>query len=352
MDIISLFSGCGGLDLGFKNAGFNIVWANDYATSVWETYSSNHKGTFLSKEKIQNISSPKLPNQIIGIIGGPPCQSWSVAGEANGLNDPRGKLFFEYIRILKDKNPLFFLAENVPGMLLDKHKKEFNTIIWHFRNAGYSVTVNTLNSIDFNVPQNRERVFFIGYRKDIGLKFNIEKALKNKLITVKDSIFDLKDSALPGLPENKTNGDKCFYPNHEFYIGGFSYIFMSRNRVLEWSGPSYTIQADGRQISIHPNAPKMVKIKKDVMIFVPGQENLYRRLSVRECARIQTFPDNFIFNYTTINSAYRMIGNAVPVNLAEAIAKKIKSDLFNISDLNNDQFLVNKDIKILQSIAS
>lgn len=109
--------------------------------------------------------------------------------------------------------------------------------------------------------------------------------------------------------------------------GGFSPIYMSRNRVRSWDEVSYTIQAGGRHAPMHPQAPKMQLVKQNVRIFVPDQESLYRRLSVRECARIQTFPDNFIFYYKNVSAGYKMIGNAVPVRIANILAKKIWDDL-------------------------
>ena len=110
-------------------------------------------------------------------------------------------------------------------------------------------------------------------------------------------------------------------------IGSFSSIFMSRNRVRSWDEQSYTIQAGGRHAPIHPQAPKMKFIEQNIRVFVPGKEHLYRRLSVRECARIQTFPDDFIFHYTNVPAGYKMIGNAVPVNLAKFLAENIKAQL-------------------------
>ena len=143
---------------------------------------------------------------------------------------------------------------------------------------------------------------------------------------MKDAIFDLR-LAKPALDKNKTNGDVLKIPNHEYMNGGFSSIYMSRNRVRSWDEPSFTIQAGGRHAPIHPQAPKMKFIEQNKRIFVPGKEHLYRRLSVRECARIQTFPDNFIFKYRDIADGYKMIGNAVAVNFAHHLAKKIMNDL-------------------------
>ena len=126
---------------------------------------------------------------------------------------------------------------------------------------------------------------------------------------------------------SKTNGDDLEVPNHEYMNGGFSTIYMSRNRVRSWNEPSFTIQAGGRHAPIHPKAPKMKFVEPDKRVFVPGKEHLYRRLSVRECARIQTFPDTFIFKYRDITDGYKMIGNAVPVEFGKNIALKIMQDL-------------------------
>ncbi len=115
-NIISLFSGAGGLDLGFKKAGFNIIYANEYDKTIWSTFKNNFPDVKLDIRDIRQIENNEIPNSV-GIIGGPPCQSWSEAGCLRGINDPRGKLFFDYIRIIKDKKPLFFLAENVSGIL-------------------------------------------------------------------------------------------------------------------------------------------------------------------------------------------------------------------------------------------
>lgn len=327
--ILSLFAGAGGLDLGFEKAGFNIVYANEYDKSIWETYEKNHK-TPLDHRDIRKIESTELPD-CDGIIGGPPCQSWSEAGALKGINDSRGQLFFDFIRILKDKKPKFFVAENVSGMLSKRHQEAVDNFISMFEDAGYEMHIKLLNANDYNVPQDRLRVFYVGFRKDLKVNFEFPKPSKHKP-TLKDTIYDLKDNAIPALEKNKTNGSSCKIPNHEYMVGGYSTIYMSRNRVREWDEPSFTIQAGGRHAPIHPQAPKMIQIEKNKRIFVPGKEELYRRLSVRECARIQTFPDDFIFYYNDIATAYKMIGNAVPVNLAKAVAKQIKNSLEVLQD--------------------
>lgn len=326
MDLISLFSGAGGLDLGFKKAGFNILVANEYDKSIWETYEKNHK-TKLIKGDICEISSSQFPN-CDGIIGGPPCQSWSEAGSLRGINDPRGQLFFQYIRILKDKQPKFFLAENVKGMMSKRHNEAVKKIISQFETAGYNVYTYLLNASDFGVPQDRKRVFYIGFRKDLKVNFIPPKPFQTKK-TFREAIFDLKDTAIPALAKNKTNGDNCKVLNHEYFIGAYSPIFMSRNRVRQWDSQAFTVQASGRQCQLHPQAPIMPKIGKNKNIFEPGKETLYRRLTIRECARVQGFPDDFKFYYTKLDDAYKMIGNAVPINLAYVMAKAIQNAFDN-----------------------
>ena len=324
MKLISLFSGAGGLDLGFEQAGFEIVAANEFDKSIWNTYEKNHKAQLI-KADIQDIQ-PDAFADCDGIIGGPPCQSWSEAGSLRGIDDPRGQLFYEYIRILKYKKPKFFLAENVKGMMAKRHSQAVENIIKQFERVGYDVFVRLLNAVDYAVAQDRKRVFYIGFRKDLNIHFEFPKPLEKKLC-FKDVIYDLKDSAISAKEKNKTNGDSCKVLNHEYFIGSYSTIFMSRNRVRSWEEPAFTIQASGRQSQLHPQAPKMVKYGENDWRFVAEKENLYRRLTIREAARIQGFPDEFEFIYTSLNDGYKMIGNAVPVQLAYVLAKQIKAYL-------------------------
>jgi len=325
MNIVSFFAGAGGLDLGFQKVGYNVIWANEYDREIWETYEKNHPYTILDKRSIVDIHENEVP-ECDGIIGGPPCQSWSEAGALRGIEDKRGQLFFDFIRILKAKQPKFFLAENVSGMLLPRHKKALENIKKMFVESGYELSFKLLNASDFNVPQDRKRVFFIGIRTDLNIKFQFPSITFAK-INLGDTISDLHESVIPALEKNISNGENCLVPNHEYMIGGFSTIFMSRNRVRNWDEPSFTIQAGGRHAPLHPQAPKMLFVEQNKRIFVPKKEDLYRRLSVRECARIQTFPDDFIFYYKKVAAGYKMIGNAVPVNLAKFLAQQIKIQL-------------------------
>lgn len=325
MDIVSLFSGAGGLDKGFENAGFFTIWANEYDKKIWATFEKNFPKTILDKRSITNIQESEVPD-CDGIIGGPPCQSWSEAGAGRGIRDQRGQLFFDYIRILKAKQPKFFVCENVSGILSAKHSLAFNDFLKQFQDCGYNVVYKLLDANDYNVPETRLRVIIVGIRKDLNKEF-VFPAPEFYKPTLKDAIGDLEEP-LPAKGFNKTNGCNLKFANHEYLIGGFSSMFMSRNRVRSWDEPSFTIQAGGRHAPIHPKAPKMKFISQNVRVFEPGCENLYRRLSVRECARIQTFPDDFIFVYKDVADGYKMVGNAVPVNLAFAIAKQIKKNLF------------------------
>lgn len=326
MNLLSLFSGAGGLDLGFHKAGFNTIIANEYDKKICPTYKANFPNVTLLEQDIRTIDTSTIPN-IDGIIGGPPCQSWSEAGSLKGIEDQRGQLFYDYIRILKDKQPLFFLAENVSGMLAARHNKAVNEFLNLFDEAGYYVTMKLLNANDYGVAEDRERVFYIGFRKDLNIKhFIFPTSLKHKPV-LKDCIWDLQETAIPAKEKNKTNGATCVIPNHEYFVGSFSPIFMSRNRVRSWEEPAFTVQASGRQCQLHPQAPKMIKVGQNTQIFVKGKEHLYRRMTVREVARIQGFPDDFIFIYDDVNYGYKMIGNAVPVNLAYHIALQIKKYL-------------------------
>lgn len=325
MKLVSFFAGAGGLDLGFRQAGFDVIWANEYDKEIWKTYKLNHRYTYLDQRSIRNVDEKDVP-ECDGIIGGPPCQSWSEAGALRGINDRRGQLFYDFIRILEAKRPKFFLAENVSGMLLPRHQKALENIKRMFEDAGYTLSFQLLNAANFDVPQDRKRVFFIGIRKDLGFKFQFP-APKPKKISLHEAIGDLTSTPIPSKDKNKSNGSSCIVPNHEYMTGGFSTIYMSRNRVRSWEEQSYTIQAGGRHAPIHPQAPKMLFVEQNKRIFVPGKEHLYRRLSVRECARIQTFPDDFLFEYENISAGYKMIGNAVPVNLAKAIGESIRKQL-------------------------
>ena len=329
MNVISLFSGCGGLDLGFERAGFHIPVANEFDPTIYETFKINHPKTHLIEGDIRQVTkediAPYIDGEVDGIIGGPPCQSWSEAGALRGIEDARGKLFYDYIRLLKEFAPKFFLAENVSGMLANRHSEAVQNILHMFEEAGYDVSLTLVNAKNYGVAEERKRVFYIGFRKDLNIQFVFPKGSTEEddaKLTLRDSIWDLQDTAVPAGPKNHHNPEAV--NNNEYFTGAFSPIFMSRNRVKGWDEQAFTVQASGRQCQLHPQAPKMQKFGKDDCRFVEGSEHLYRRMTIREIARIQGFPDDFQFLYKETNNAYKMIGNAVPVNLAYEIATAIK----------------------------
>ena len=214
--------------------------------------------------------------------------------------------------------------------IISLHKEALENIKRHFIDSGYNLYFKLLDANDYDIAQNRKRVFFIGFRDDLNIKFDFPKPLNEKKV-LKDIIWDLKDNVLPAKNKSYTNASDCSIANHEYILGGFSSMYMSRNRVRSWGEPSFTIQAGARHAPLHPQAPKMQLIAKDKRVFVPEYEHLYRRLSIRECARIQSFPDEHIFYYKNLTAGYKMVGNAVPPNLAYFLAKEIKKSLSNIT---------------------
>ncbi len=322
MKVVSLFAGCGGLDLGFERAGFNVVWANEFDKAVWETYRFNHPQTTLNTSDIRILSGRDIPD-CDGIIGGPPCQAWSEGGKQLGILDPRGQLFLEYIRVVKEKKPKFFLIENVQGILADQHRNALNEFMYQLKEIGYRITYELLNAANYKVPQDRFRVFFIGIRNDLKNKFQFPDAVCNNPITLRQAIGDIS------MPPKQCNKEELIpdgqsIQNHDVYMGPYDRKYMSRQRVRSWNEPSFTIQAQARNIPLHPDAPKMTYISPSERAFAKGYEHLYRRMSVRECARIQTFPDSFKFIYSDVCVGYKMVGNAVPPRLAWFLAMQLK----------------------------
>jgi DNA (cytosine-5)-methyltransferase 1 len=213
-------------------------------------------------------------------------------------------------------------------MLANRHSEAVKNILKLFDESNYNVSLTLVNAKDYGVAQERKRVFYIGFRKDLNVNFRFpEGSTKDdtKKITLKDIIWDLQFTAVPSAANNKHNPEAI--NNNEYFTGAYSPIFMSRNRVKSWDEQAFTVQASGRQCQLHPQAPKMVKFDKNDCRFVEGKEDLYRRMTIREVARVQGFPDDFKFVYESTNDAYKMIGNAVPVLFAKAIAESVKTIL-------------------------
>ena len=317
MKVVSFFAGCGGLDLGFERAGYKVLWANEIETSVHATYEKNHPSTILCKEDI-NVVNPQDVPDCDGFIGGPPCQSWSVAGKQQGLDDKRGQLFLTYIGMIRAKMPKFFVIENVKGLLDEKFKDVFENFLAELDEIGYDVKYRLLDAVDYEVPQNRERVFLIGFRHDLGIDYHFPQPSSNKPLTLKDAIGDITATPIP-CEENEVMTDSDSY-----YSGKFGPHYYRGNRRRNWDKPSFTIHATGYNIPLHPSSPSMIYNAHEDWSFIKGKYREYRRLTVRECARIQTFPDNFEIDCPNIIDTYKMIGNAVPVRMAEILATSIK----------------------------
>jgi DNA (cytosine-5)-methyltransferase 1 len=300
--MLSLFSGAGGLDLGFHREGYQTFWANEYDKTIASTYKHNFPTVKLDTRSLLDVPNSDLPTDIDIVIGGPPCQSFSVAGAQRGFDDPRGKLIHQYLRVISHVSPNKFVLENVAGLLNKKNSIALNSLLTEFSTLGYKVSWKLLNAKDYNVPQDRKRVFLVGQKEEF---FNFDRLVAtSKRPTLRSALVDLPDL------NNEVNKDL-----------GYSSMFLSGQRVRSWDQQSYTILATQRHIPFHPQAPKMIKIAP--MKFELDTSGSYRRLTIRECARIQTFPDSYEFIYDKPVNGYKMIGNAVPVNLANAIAKAL-----------------------------
>lgn len=323
MNLISLFSGAGGLDLGFQLADFRIIIANEIDSKICPTFRANFPDVHLIEGDIRKLSTSDFPDDIDGIIGGPPCQSWSEGGKQLGLDDERGKMFLTYIDFIQAKLPKFFVIENVKGILSDKHFLTFKKMLDQLKGAGYVVHYQLMNAMDYHVPQERYRVFVVGIRRDIDVNYQFPQPDNSCFIALCQAIGDITEEPRKYTSERvDTRYDKWL--NHDVYMGPFDERFMARNRVRGWNEVSYTMQAKARNCPLHPQAPKMVYVSRDKQIFRSGYEHLYRRFSVRECARIQTFPDGFRFIYHDVCDGYKMVGNAVPPRLGRAIALSVK----------------------------
>ena len=337
MNVVSFFAGCGGLDLGFEQAGFNVVWANEFEPHCRATYIRNHPNTEFVLCDVCKIDPDSIPD-CDGFIGGPPCQSWSVGGKQKGLDDERGQLFLKYIELIKAKQPKFFVIENVRGMLDDKFKEVFEDFINRLNGAGYDVQWALLDAVNFSIPQNRERVFFVGFRKNLNITFTFPSPTCTEPVTLERAIGDITEEPnfYPVRKEDNNMEHKC--PNHDVLTSKFGSFYYRGNRRRGWQQPSFTINATADFAPLHPSSPKMKYYGHEKWNFQKDKMNEYRRLSVRECARIQTFPDDFFFEYDNIKDAYKMIGNAVPPRLGNEIAKAILSALNCITVAPSDQF--------------
>ncbi|PTL37411.1 DNA cytosine methyltransferase [Alkalicoccus saliphilus] len=343
---ISLFSGCGGMDLGFKG-GFSVfgekyernllnpVWANDIFPQAIETYKKNF-GDHMVKGDIQNIldsSTEIFPPDIDVVIGGFPCQDFSVAGKRQGITVKRGRLYLQMKRVIERTAPKIFVAENVEGLInmnggvvLNTIKNDLSSIIHDDNKVEYDVKHFLLHAADYGVPQVRKRVFIVGVRRDVSGEFTLPKPTHvNKWKTAKEAIEDLwgKEEDL-SIPNHNQISRAKFYPGRR----------MQGNSRIKADKPSVTIRAEHHgNIEAHYNTYNS-----------ENEEDMrgWRRLTVRECARIQSFPDDFVF-LGSATQTYKQIGNAVPPVLGWHVARAVQNVL-----LKNDRLaLTNHSDKAL-----
>jgi len=307
MKILSLFAGSGGLDLGLIKYGHKIIWANDNDFDCVETYKKNiNKHIVL--DDIYNLNTKNIPNGDV-IVGGFPCQGFSMANPYRAESDKRNLLFIQMAKIIKAKKPKYFVGENVQGLTniggyasnedkKNKIGKTFRLVLEEFKKTGYKIFWNVIDVSHLGIPQKRKRVIIFGVRNDLfdgktPKLYYSDDEVKEK--TVRDAIGDLPKEFTKTIPNHI--GTK-----HKVKINGYM-----GNRATQWDAPSPTIVGRGGGTG----GP----------VIIPHPD-LQRRMSVRECARIQTYPDNFIF-LGSISSQYRQIGNSIPVNFGYYIGRLI-----------------------------
>lgn len=319
LKVASLFCGCGGTDVGLlgnfdflgKHYGSNnmeIVYANDIDDNACKIFEENF-GLKPDNRDIRQVSSTELPDFDI-LTGGFPCQSFSIIAQNPkrlGVKDDRGKLFFEMCRILKDKQPKCFIAENVKGLLTANQKSAFPLILEEFTNSGYDVRYMVLNSANFGVPQKRERVIMVGFRKDLNIDFsfpnqiitdeNLYEPLKKVIENTVDEKYYFSEKAVAGMMRRKKK--------------------MNAGRVQNIDRPCNTVCAHLAKVSLNGTDPVLLC------------EDRYRRFTPREVARIQSFPDDFLLVGSEATQ-YRVLGNAIPPVMIWHVANRIKNVLINI----------------------
>lgn len=300
MRVVSLFSGAGGLDLGFKMAGHTIIWANDLYEDAVHTYEKNI-GKHIILKDIHNVPSDDIPDCDI-VIGGFPCQGFSVANTKRHIGDERNELYKQLIRVIEAKHPKFFLAENVKGLTNLGKGEVFKMILSDFSEMGYRVKYRIMNAADYGVPQTRVRVIIVGVREDISWEYTFPEPTNSKdgkdglpkWVSVTEAISGLPDPDEPNEVPNHT------YSKYKLNINGYI-----GHRLLDPHKPAPTVTARGDNrggvvILPHPNGK--------------------RRMSCRELASVQSFPTNYEFCGNN-SSIYRQIGNAVPPLLGYTVAK-------------------------------
>lgn len=308
------------MDLGFEKAGGEVVWANECEAHAAETYRRNFPGVTLDTRSILAVESGDIPACDV-VIGGPPCQSFSMCGRRRGFDDRRGQMIHEFFRVVRDLSPRAFVMENVPALAHKTHRTRLSELMARAEGLGYTVSVAVLRAEDFGVAQTRRRLFMVGVRPPTEYVFPAASTTGEGRRVLRDVIEDLSDSA---VESDRWKTASPAINGHEYVPAscvGRSKWFLRSQRVRAWDEPGYTVMATPASISFHPSSPKMIRLSRTDHRLVPG--HAYRRLTVRECARIQGFPDAFAFSYTGMTAAHRMVGNAVPPPLAEAVMRPL-----------------------------
>lgn len=320
------------MDFGIVEAGGHIVFSNDILNDACKTLEKYFDHADVRNEDISKIS--KFPLADI-VVGGYPCQSFSMAGNRDPKKDERTNLYKQFLRVISIVRPKYFVAENVSGLKQLSSGTFLKEQIDAYGAEGYIVSHQVLNARDYGVPQSRKRLFIVGVRKDLNQAFDFPVATHGKSTKKSDSLKSY-------VSHGEVIRDLPLWPEGEFYErphdpeGHFSWYYMSRNRKAKWDGPAYTVVANWRHITLHPASPVMTltwsnlsdgwkqrwdfsgeyeHLKAD-----PTRQKLEnaRRLSWRECARIQTFEQSFEPVGDT-ESKFVQIGNAVPPRLAAAL---------------------------------
>jgi len=297
-----LFSGAGGLDLGLIKSGNSVVWANDIDPDAVATYTQNIDTNIICAD-IKDVRVLGLPTADV-VVGGFPCQGFSLANLRRQVEDERNTLYKYFYNVIKEKQPKYFIAENVKGILSLDGGNAIKTIIREFSEAGYNTVYQLFNMADYGVPQTRQRVIMVGQRKDLGLSLHFQfppkthcsSGIPKKWVSIREAIEHFPD------PDNSHK-----IPNHIYSSYKVEYRNFTGHRQTNPEKPSPTILARGNG--------------RGGVCAIPHY-NGNRRLTIRESATIQTFPENFIF-IGAMNSCYRQIGNAVPVKFAILLGKEL-----------------------------
>lgn len=344
--VVSLFSGCGGFDLGLKESGFNIIWANDFDKTAVEIY--RHNIGDIIQGDIKEIDEKQIPNADV-IVAGFPCQPFSSAGNRLGVNDERGNLYLECLRIINAKKPKVVIFENVRGILTSKNDDgsllidSINSMLENIK-PGYTVKHKLLKASDYGVPQNRYRVIFVAFRNDLGIEYEFPEpthSIDDKSLTVvevikinsdvknQDEIWEFSPQSKLLIPFIKEGGSWKDIP-YEHLPQRLKNI---RDNMKKYRAPNFYRRFARNEINGTITA---AATPEKCGIIHPTED---RRYSVREIARIQSFPDEFEFIGDSIPNKYKVIGNAVPPLLGKVIGDSIKQKLDNIDTKKIEQQL-------------